>query len=305
MDLWVFIVIQERGVLDCLLGRNLSLKKTIPSNLRGVTVPLVNAIEQYMVKVVEAIANPFFGFSPEEAGKKLDIPLILPENDESAHFGMVDIACYHNKQEREEETPEMNCVAHYDPGLLSLSVIQTSEGLQLQDGNGVWVNGPPQNSNIGVIWAGDAAKRLNESFKAGIHRVIFPKIHGFPRLSIWGEVCTRSQVLVKEDTYAPPIKKKHIEKKKSNDEPRLTLRNPYIEEKMKNLKKDEFNTPTKLLIPNISGEYIVPVPSGKLLEALKLVEEVHGIPFTKIMTRYPIYNDEGEVIGMNGELYFE
>jgi len=226
-----------------------------------------------MIQIVDAIAKPFFGLSPAEVAKKLDIPLILPENDKTPHFGMVDIACYHNKVDQKERPP-MNCVAHYDPGILSLSVIQTNEGLQLLDKDGKWVNGPtPQSENLGVIWTGDAAKSLNGSFKAGIHQVIYPETLGTPRLSIWGEVCTRDQALFDDE-------------------------NSYQAKKGKQLK---FNGPTKIMIPNIFGsddkKYIVAVEPGKLLEALQLVEQVQGLPFSKVM-KVPIYNDQGEVTGL-------
>jgi len=258
-----------------LTGKELRPEKTLPDSLSGITIPLVNAIEQHMIKIVDAIATPFFGLSTEEVAKKLDIPLILPENDETAHFGMVDIACYHNKV-NQKERPPMNCVAHYDPGILSLSVIQTNEGLQLLDKNGNWINGPtPQSQNLGVIWTGDAAKSLNGSFKAGIHQVIYPETLGTPRLSIWGEVCTRDQALIDdENSYLAKNKNKQL----------------------------KFNGPSKIMIPNIFGreeknKYIVAVEPGKLLEALQLVEQVQGLPYSKVM-KVPVYNDQGEVTGI-------
>jgi len=226
-----------------------------------------------MIMIVEAVAQPFFGLSPQEAAEKLDLPLILPEKDDSPHFGMVDVAFYHNYVEQKDRPP-MNCIAHYDPGLLSLSVTQTYEGLQLQDAAGNWVEGPPPNSpHLGVIWTGDAAHQLNNSFKAGIHQVAYPAVLGTPRLSIWGEICTRDQALF--DDEESPLKKK----------------------KGKDLK---FNGATKIIIPNIFGKnkYTVAVQPGKLLEALKLVEEVQGLPFSKIMRR-PILNEQGEVTGIS------
>jgi len=170
----------------------------------------------------------------------------------------------------------MNCVAHYDPGLLSLSVTQTYEGLQLQDAAGNWVEGPsPNNPHLGVIWTGDAAHQLNNSFKAGIHQVAYPAELGTPRMSIWGEVCTRDQALFDDE--------QSILKKKGKD----------AKESLK------FNGATKIIIPNIFGDdkYIVAVQPGKLLEALQLVEQVQGLPYSKIM-RVPILNEQGEVTGI-------
>jgi len=251
-----------------LTGKELHPEKTLPTTIQNVTVPLVNEIEQKMIKIVEAISSSFFGISPEEAGKKLDLPLLL-ENDPFGKFGMVDVAYYNNHVEQKDRPP-LNCVEHYDPGLISLSVIQTHEGLQLQDSNGKWIDGPsPQTPNLGVIWTGNAAKQLNNSFKAGIHRVIYPAKLGTPRMSIWGEVCTRDQVVFDESS-------------------------PYNSESSDHLK---FNGPTQIIIPNIMGmatNYLVAVEPGKLLEALRLVEKVQGLPFSKVM-RIPVYNDKGEI----------
>ncbi|CAF1074608.1 unnamed protein product [Adineta steineri] len=55
---------------------------------------------------------------------------------------------------------QVSCVPHYDPGLFSISILSTHEGLQLKDmTNNEEIDGPLE-SNIGVIWLGEAASRI-------------------------------------------------------------------------------------------------------------------------------------------------
>ncbi|CAF3323149.1 unnamed protein product [Rotaria sp. Silwood2] len=89
---------------------------------------------------------------------------------------------------------EVNCVSHYDPGLLSISILSKHEGLQLKDMNtNQWIDGPLE-SEIGVIWLGEAAARLTDNhLKPGIDRMIYPQ-GGKPRLTMCYEVCTIAQL---------------------------------------------------------------------------------------------------------------
>ena len=122
----------------------------------------------------------------------------LPLQDE--HFGMLDIVSYFNNKtgvqtpENGQSTDEVNCVPHYDPGLLSISILSTHEGLQLKNmKDNQWIDGPLE-SNIGVIWLGEAASRVTQNrLKPGIHRVIYPH-EPKCRLTIWYELCTIEQL---------------------------------------------------------------------------------------------------------------
>ncbi len=95
-------------------------------------------------------------------------------------------------------TEELNCVAHYDPGLFSISFFSDNEGLQLLDASGQWVAGPDNTKtgqgNIGVLWLGDAAVQASrKQLPHGVHRVLYAA-NGKPRLTLWFEVCTMDQV---------------------------------------------------------------------------------------------------------------
>ena len=122
-------------------------------------------------------------------------------------LAMLDIVSYFNRNtgplitpEVGYDTNEVNCVPHYDPGLFSLSILSTCDGLQLKDQReNKWIDGPnnsqPDQSNIGVIWLGEAASILTKNrFKSGIHRVVYPRTAHQPRLTIWQEVCTEDQI---------------------------------------------------------------------------------------------------------------
>lgn len=120
---------------------------------------------------------------------------------------MLDVVHYFNQRQAPAQQPdvglstdEVNCVPHFDPGLFSLSILSTGEGLQLKDQlTNSWVNGPVNSDvsrhHIGVIWLGEAASLLtNNRFKSGIHRVVYPQAALKPRLTIWQEVCTVEQI---------------------------------------------------------------------------------------------------------------
>lgn len=122
----------------------------------------------------------------------------LPLKDE--HFGMLDIVSYFNEKsgvhapDDASSVNDVNCVEHYDPGLLSISILSTLQGLQLKDRlTNQWIDGP-LDANIGVIWLGEIASRItNNRLKPGIHRVIYPDVSK-RRLTIWYEVCTTEQL---------------------------------------------------------------------------------------------------------------
>ena len=126
---------------------------------------------------------------------------------EISELAMLDIVHYFNQKAGPKRVPavgydtnEVNCVPHFDPGLFSFSILSTCDGLQLKDQRtNQWIDGPDNSqtnqSNIGVLWLGEAASTLtNNRLKAGIHRVVYPRVNHQPRLTIWQEVCTESQI---------------------------------------------------------------------------------------------------------------
>jgi len=167
-------------------GRLMELLNYLSQHFDATTKRLIEVLDQYQV------------FQEEPSLEKLSEKANLPINEE--HFGMLDIVLYFNDKNgfeapiNGENTDEVNCVPHFDPGLLSLSILSTLEGLQLKDlTTNTWIDGPLE-SHLGVIWLGAAAARVtNNRLKPGIHRVIYPKKKQ-PRLTMWFEVCTIEQL---------------------------------------------------------------------------------------------------------------
>jgi len=151
------------------------------------------------------LALPLFGRTAPNMARKADIPIAW-----TSHFGMLDMAHYFNKNVPKTPPPamgssveEVNCVPHYDPGLLSISFFSDNEGLQLFDPTTQkWVDGP-LTSTTAVIWLGEAALKASKKkpLKAGVHRVIYPK-NRKPRLTMWYEVCTVKQATEQEKYFS-------------------------------------------------------------------------------------------------------
>lgn len=155
----------------------------LPNGFEEVT-KLINQIDKMMYTITMVS-----GLFPNIMMKadEMDIPLFKYDKQ----WGMFDVARYYNDGMRKE----MNCKEHSDPGLLSISLRSTENGLQLRDENGNW-NGMPLNKRFAIIWAGDAANKINPEVKTCIHRVINPPDLGGlnkARIAIWYEICTSAQ----------------------------------------------------------------------------------------------------------------
>jgi 2OG-Fe(II) oxygenase superfamily len=138
---------------------------------------------------------PTIVMSPTRAGIKL------------SSLSMLDIVNYYNRRtgptvqpKVDFNTNEVNCVPHFDPGLFSLRILSTCDGLQLKDQlQDRWIDGPvntaPGQRYIEVVCLGEAASILTRNrFKSGIHRVTYPSTPHQSRLTIWQEVCTHDQI---------------------------------------------------------------------------------------------------------------
>jgi isopenicillin N synthase-like dioxygenase len=148
--------------------------------------------------------------SPTAIALRADLPVAYGK-----HVGMFDIARYFNERAGQappaegESIDDVNCVPHYDPGLVSISFFSNQEGLQLFDpSTNQWYAGPvntvPGQEKYGVLWLGDAAAKVSEGkWKAGVHRVIYPALQG-PRLTMWYEACTVAQVNGPDDSKPVP-----------------------------------------------------------------------------------------------------
>jgi hypothetical protein len=213
-------------------------------------------LDKSMMRLMMALTTPLFGKkTPTEMARAADIPVAWGQ-----HIGMLDTAYYFNNNPDVPSSPpamgesidDVNCVPHYDPGLLSLSVLSTCEGLQLQDPvTKEWHDAPTQ-SGWGVVWTGHAAVEVSEGkVPAGIHRVVYSK-NKVPRLTMWYEVCTVKQC-------EPPAG--------SGD----NVNEP--QQQQKGIKVSNAPTAMMMMVPSTSSP----------AELLKKIERRTGLPPSKVM----------------------
>ncbi|CAF2093268.1 unnamed protein product [Rotaria magnacalcarata] len=172
-----------------------SNKGLVPMALMKPLNYLSQVLDAVTKRLIE-ILNQYSVFQREPSLSSLIERADLPLKDD--HFGMLDI--------NEQSTEEVNCVPHYDPGLLSISILSTHEGLQLKNmTNNEWIDEPLQH-NIGVIWLGEAASRTTQNrLKSGIHRVIYPQ-DPTCRVAVWYEICTTEQLRnISADSHDEPM----------------------------------------------------------------------------------------------------
>jgi len=115
------------------------------------------------------------------------IPLVNPKSSRKGFgYGMFDVVKYTNEEINRESMVE----EHVDPGFMSFSLGSNAPGLEMFDLETFqWVTIP---INKGVIWLGSEAGYSDKRCAGGIHRV---KPHkNYPRVTIWYEVCTESQL---------------------------------------------------------------------------------------------------------------
>ena len=199
-------------------------------------------------------------------------------NEESAplsQWNMLDIVNYFNHRANSSaqpeiglDTTEVNCVPHFDPGLFSLSIFSSNEGLQLKDRlKDKWIDAPNyreiNHCSIAVLWLGEAASKLtHNTFKTGIHRIIYPQLEHQTRLTIWQEIPTKNQI---ETIF------------KQNDQSLVLPENTTVE-----MTNQPNSLPLKIL------------PGGETMnDFLKRIESERGLAMSKsgvehIQIKYPI-----------------
>ena len=173
-----------------LLTGNRITEQQLPLDFNNV-VSFIRMMDRLMKRITLLCAPYLFPNIMNEA-KIYNIPLF----DDNNQWGMFDIANYYNDGKRKD----INCEEHADPGLLSMHLRSTEQGLQLKDENGKWFS-PYNNKNIAILWTGTVATKINPEIKPGIHRVINPtspnsnlnQLNKKPRMAIWYEICTSQQ----------------------------------------------------------------------------------------------------------------
>eukprot|EP01012_Entosiphon_sulcatum_P052771 TRINITY_DN72530_c0_g1_i1.p1 TRINITY_DN72530_c0_g1~~TRINITY_DN72530_c0_g1_i1.p1 ORF type:complete len:357 (+),score=48.81 TRINITY_DN72530_c0_g1_i1:57-1073(+) len=156
----------------------------VPEKLRGTINPLASTLDGYFRRLLPLISETVFQVPIDSIVSDDRVALFRKENP----CAMLDLAMYYQSS---EEQPNATVVSgHADPGLLTLHLLSSAEGLELFDqSTQAWVR-PPEGS--GVLWCGAAASELTDGyFKAGLHRVCRASPR---RTALWYELCTTDQV---------------------------------------------------------------------------------------------------------------
>jgi len=132
---------------------------------------------------------------PSAIAEQLHLPLLL-KNDGIPKWAMLDVAHYFNDQSKFDESPlppDINCASHYDPGLISLSVLSTAPGLELfNPATETWTAHTGEDESLAILWCGQAASDASKGvLKPATHRVL--RKVGQPRVAMWYEICTAEQ----------------------------------------------------------------------------------------------------------------
>jgi len=221
-----------------------------------------------MQKLVIVSGKILFGTDdPSAMAEQLHLPLLL-KNDGVPKWAMIDVAHYFNDQSKFDESPlppDLNCASHYDPGLITLSVLSTAPGLELfNPATDTWTPHTGDDESLAVLWCGQAASDASKGvIKPAIHRVI--RKVGHPRMSMWYEICTAEQEPKPSQKYDETIVQVETngrEGEKNNKKPKSNKKLSSTTNKKKLVKSSE------------SGEEII---KNNLLKS----EKRTGIPRTK------------------------
>ena len=139
---------------------------SMPPSIRESVTALAASMDDALTKLVHAIAIPLFHKDPFHIAEAYDFPMfVMTPDDKPAkqRYSLFDVAWY--KQVRDDYgTTTTRVLEHYDPGFISLAVLQTRFGLMLKEKSGTWVHAPEVGAypgycdyDVGVVWLGDAA----------------------------------------------------------------------------------------------------------------------------------------------------
>ena len=97
----------------------------IPSVCRDSYIGITNTLDQIVGELAQIFDSLLFSDALQVKETKDRFPSLCSVEP---RFNLIDAAFYKNQ----EQVPDLNCIAHYDPGLFSLSVFQTLPGKHLR-----------------------------------------------------------------------------------------------------------------------------------------------------------------------------
>jgi len=176
------------------LTKDLLQPSMFPNSLSDCLIELTKLMDSLMIELISSTGTVLFDH-PES----LDIEYKIPLLNKAPHprWSMLDIAYYFNNEKKfatSDLIVDENCAPHYDPGLLSLSVLSTHRGLELYNPiTDEWVSHTGEDTKLGVIWCGKAAQQASSGYlRPAVHKVI--RQLDKPRIAIWYEICNAYQI---------------------------------------------------------------------------------------------------------------
>lgn len=268
------------------LTQDLLQPETIPQIMRDSLTELTHEMDKLMLNLVSSTASVLFKKHLELLGKDYDIPLL---KSESPKWSMFDIAYYLNDQQKFVESElevDENCAPHYDPGLLSLSILSTHRGLELYDPlSDQWIPHTGEDKSLAILWCGKAALEASDgTLRPAVHKVI--RQLDKPRLALWYEICTSNQVPPISQPELEATVTKKITQPKPVEEPSIwnlfglmsgSNNNNSNNQQIKPTTNKKQNKKSTSNINLIKLEKTTGVPMTKALR----LEETKGIPITK------------------------
>jgi hypothetical protein len=269
---------------------------------------LSQLMDKVMIDLFKSSSSVLFN-NPDKLGKELDIPLLKSKD---VQWSMLDVAYYFNNSQKFAESSlvvDENCAPHYDPGLLSLSILSTHIGLELFDPiSQKWIPHTGEEKQIGIIWCGKAAQDAsNGLLRPAVHKVI--RQLDKPRMAIWYEICTANQVPEPARPLVESIVKSKSQPQSQTPQPKLIpTPNPIPKQpsrwdsifnsfksvfdsgdnEQKNTNKNTNNNTNKL-----EARKGIPPTKKRPNNNLRLTEAYSGIPMSKsgkILDRPPNKN---------------
>lgn len=191
----------------------------MPPSIEDIIADIPTMVNETLVQVTDLLSNAIHGRSVFSmmSNNEAESPTVHSEGRQYARNGIFDVSwTRESPQVREGQafaaTKIWNFIPtrplvleRYDPGYVSMNVLQTANGLQFLTESGYWVNAPTRilhGRPAGVLWLGAAAIKLHDKFAAAKWRVME---NGLERMAINFEMATYDQLHPNLPAGAPYI----------------------------------------------------------------------------------------------------
>jgi isopenicillin N synthase-like dioxygenase len=204
---------------------------------------------------------------------------------------MLDVAYYLNDEKKFAQSDlivEENCAPHYDPGIISLSLLSTHRGLELYNPvNGQWIPHTGEDRSCAVLWCGQTALEASHGLlRPAVHRVI--RQLDKPRMAIWYEICTAHQVPPSSRSFLNNLILQHTKAQNSpKDSEQIVIKTP-LNKKETTSRKDE--------IPQEENPTTTTPKEKKNIKNEKDLKNKKNFPITRKELMTTTLKEEGEFL---------